>query len=551
MQNRVNGEKVMRKPLSLIVLLGLSAAAFGQTAPPALMVKVDGKSQPLGLTKLDTNVRIYGYLAETTTTMTFLNLLDRVMEGDLYFPLPEGSTISGYALDIEGRMIDGVAVEKDKGRQVFEKIVRQGIDPGLIEWTKGNNFKTRVFPIPAKGTRTIRVSYVSEFVGGGGGAPGVYRLPLKFKDKVGEFTIKMEVVKPLAEPTVQQGGLAGFGFEKWRDSFIAETKLEEVELDKDLFIALPGVEKLDVLIERADDGQTYFAVHDYPELPQSNGSREMPRHLVVYWDASGSRGAIDHSREIELLGMCLNSLLPQDRKSQGFTVDLVVFRNAAAKPKRFRWTKRNDRGPNDNDALLKSIETLQYDGGTQMSAITPPKGAPQPDLCLLFTDGLSNFGKEKPSRLQCPLYAFSMDAAVNHNFLKQLAAATGGRYFNLNRMKNDEVLAAFGKPTYSFLGAEADSAEVEEPYPRLPQPVAGRFTLVGRLVGESATISLNYGYAGLTPTAQRTRDRLPSRRRRRHVAEAAVGPDESWPNCSSPRSATKKKSCRWGRSTAW
>jgi hypothetical protein len=103
MQNRVNGEQTMRKPLSLIVLLGLSAAAFGQTAPPALMVKVDGKSQPLGLTKLDTNVRIYGYLAETTTTMTFLNLLDRVMEGDLYFPLPEGSTISGYALDIEGK----------------------------------------------------------------------------------------------------------------------------------------------------------------------------------------------------------------------------------------------------------------------------------------------------------------------------------------------------------------------------------------------------------------------------------------------------------------
>jgi hypothetical protein len=87
----------------------------------------------------------------------------------------------------------------------------------------------------------------------------------------------MEVVKPLAEPTVQQGGLAGFGFEKWRDSYVAETKLEDADLDKDLFIALPGVEKLDVLIERADDGQTYFAVHDYPELPQSNGSREMPR----------------------------------------------------------------------------------------------------------------------------------------------------------------------------------------------------------------------------------------------------------------------------------
>ena len=83
--------------------------------------------------------------------MTFANPTDRVMEGDLYFPLPQGSTVSGYALDIEGKMVDGVAVEKHKGRQVFEQIVRQGIDPGLIEWTKGNNFKTRVFPIPAKG----------------------------------------------------------------------------------------------------------------------------------------------------------------------------------------------------------------------------------------------------------------------------------------------------------------------------------------------------------------------------------------------------------------
>jgi len=94
--------------------------------------------------------------------LSIANRSDRVLEGDLYFPLPQGATVSGYALDIEGKMVDGVAVEKHKGREVFEKIVRQGIDPGLIEWTKGNNFKTRVFPIPAKGSRTIRVNYVAE-----------------------------------------------------------------------------------------------------------------------------------------------------------------------------------------------------------------------------------------------------------------------------------------------------------------------------------------------------------------------------------------------------
>jgi len=40
------------------------------------------------------------------------------------------------------------------------------IDPGLVQWTAGNNFQTRIFPIPANGSRTVRVQYVSELIGG-------------------------------------------------------------------------------------------------------------------------------------------------------------------------------------------------------------------------------------------------------------------------------------------------------------------------------------------------------------------------------------------------
>jgi len=152
----------MKKILPLPIILLATSILHAQTVPPALMVQEGEKSQPLGISKIDIRVRILGYIAETTTTMTFTNPHDRVLQGDLYFPLPEGATVSGYALDIGGRMIDGVAVEKDKGREVFEKIVRESIDPGLIEWTRGNNFKTRVFPIPAQGSRTIRLSYVTE-----------------------------------------------------------------------------------------------------------------------------------------------------------------------------------------------------------------------------------------------------------------------------------------------------------------------------------------------------------------------------------------------------
>jgi len=58
-------------------------------------------------------------------------------------------------------MVDAAVVEKDQARIVFETEQRKGIDPGLVEWVGGNNFKTRIWPIPAKGSRTVRVDFVT------------------------------------------------------------------------------------------------------------------------------------------------------------------------------------------------------------------------------------------------------------------------------------------------------------------------------------------------------------------------------------------------------
>ena len=138
-------------------------SAFGQEIqPPVLVVRGDNKKEvPLRITQVEIETDIVGFLSETTMTMVFYNPNDRQMEGNLHFPLPEGSTIGGYALDVNGVMVEGVAVEKQKARISFEKEVRKGIDPGIVEWVKGNQFQTRVYPIPAKGTRTVAVSYVT------------------------------------------------------------------------------------------------------------------------------------------------------------------------------------------------------------------------------------------------------------------------------------------------------------------------------------------------------------------------------------------------------
>ncbi|MBT4225217.1 MAG: hypothetical protein HOD72_12200 [Opitutae bacterium] len=92
-----------------------------------------------------------GQLAVTTISMNFHNDLNRVLEGRLNFPLGEGQTFSRFAMTVNGKLREGVVVEKAKCRQVFENIVRQGGDPGLLEWTKGNVFKACVYPIPEGG----------------------------------------------------------------------------------------------------------------------------------------------------------------------------------------------------------------------------------------------------------------------------------------------------------------------------------------------------------------------------------------------------------------
>ena len=195
------------------------------------------KYVPLRMDELTIDVKVVANLAVTTMTMNFHNDLDRVLEGRLNFPLGEGQTVSRFAMTVNGKLREGVVVEKAKGRQVFESIVRQGIDPGLLEWTKGNVFKARVYPIPAKGDKKIVIAYEQELKDAGKGF--LYSLPLHFKAKVDRFHLRAEVFKQEVAPDLGSNELANLRFEKWNESFLAETKKENYLPNQSLAFLLP------------------------------------------------------------------------------------------------------------------------------------------------------------------------------------------------------------------------------------------------------------------------------------------------------------------------
>ena len=465
--------------LSILVALFSAPVLAQRLPPPALMISEDDRSKPLEISEVDVDVRIVGQVAETRVTMTFYNPQSRNMAGDLFFPLPEGATVSGYALDIAGQMVDGVVVGKDKARQVFEKEVRKGIDPGLVEWVKGNNFKTRVFPIPPKGTRTIMVRYVTQLVRDMAGPN--YMLPLNFRDAVGKFHLRVEVVKPVAPPKVKGGELANFEFAAWRDSFVAETTLEKQRLVKDLTIAIPDTRPAAVRVEKAPDGNHYFYARMARPSVLTAGGDEAVKRIALYWDATGSMGEVDRAKELQVLQALFTRL-------GDVTVDLVLFRNEMGKPTTFK-IKGGDAGK-----LLAALKAVDYDGGTQMGALKSLKN--KPAFYILCGDGLSNFGKEEPPRFNAPIFALGPNAQTNHSFLRFLALRSGGTYFNLTRLEVAAVAKAIGKKPFSYLKTEVVKGQVEGIYPSVPLPMPGDLFVAGKLVSKSATIRVHYGLAG-------------------------------------------------------
>jgi len=471
----------------IVALAGLAGmlglVGLAQPVGPRLVTGGGPAAEPLRLERVAVEARIVGYLAETRMTLTFFNPHDRVLEGELYFPLPEGAFVSGYALDIQGVMVDGVVVEKEKGRQVFEKVVRQGIDPGLVEWVRGNNFRTRVYPIPARGRRTVAVRYVAPVLAAAG--PSVYRLPLRFADPVPQFALKVEVVQWAGEPAVSGGGPAGFRFARWEERYVAESELRDARLAEDLVVVLPEAEKQKVAVEAAPDGRIYFCLADFPAPPApvaADGAA--PARVTVLWDASGSRGKESHAREFEVLKEYFGRF-PAGK----IEVVLAVFRNALEPPRTLE-VAGGDAGP-----LLQALEGLAYDGGTQLGCLAGGALGARPDLYMLFSDGLSNFGPETPS-LDAPVWAFGDSATADHLFLEQLARRSGGGYFNLARVAPPAAAGLVGRPVYSLLRVHPEAGSVEDLAPDLPLPVTGPVLVSGRLAAEKVRLVLEYGYPG-------------------------------------------------------
>jgi hypothetical protein len=448
-----------------------------QAQMPVLKVQQAENSeekQAVILKKLNIDVQITGNIATTVMTMTFYNNSSRILEGELTFPMPEGVSISRYALDINGKMREAVPVEKAKATEVFESIERRRVDPGLLEKVEGNNFRTRIYPLPSKGIRTIIIGYEEE-LNFNNGKVLKYHLPLNYNQPVQEFTLKATVFESILKPELGEQPDGSFDLKAQGNTYVAEMKKTNYEPKKGLTINLPKRNDLpEVQMQKASSGY-YFLVNVFPKA--QSRPRTWSNQIGLIWDTSLSGLQRDVKKEIDLLGLII-------KQKQNLTIQLGLLNNEFKNAGTFVITNGNW------SALKQKLENITYDGGTNFSAVNAGKFSA--NEYILFSDGLSTFGKNTIA-LNKPVHTIKSSAKADYSTLKFISLKTGGQFVNLNSASNEDAFKQLSQENLQFLGIK-NGMDVRQTYPSMHVNVNGHFALAGILNEFNTEFILQFGY---------------------------------------------------------
>ena len=445
---------------------------------PQVKVSQEDNAKPMQLQDLSVDILVVGQTAVTTMEMTFYNPNSRVMEGEFEFPLSDGQQVSRFALDIDGKLREGVVVDKALGRKAFEEIVRRGVDPGLLEKTEGNNFRARVYPMPRRGTRRILIAFEQELSQKNG--QDFYFLPIANAVKLKKFKIHTEVVSRFVKADIQNS--LQLDFTQSRNSYISEVEQTNYTLNKNIALTFPKIDKPQLITATKGD-ESYLYGHIALEKLALR-EKEAPKNIGILWDSSLSNEKRDFAKEYALLDTYFKEL-------KNVKVTLTTFHIRAAKPVTFEVKDGNWQ------ELREYLEKQVYDGATDGNAMVFPQGA---DEYLLFSDGIFNFGSKEfqlntlIKSLQAPVNVISSLQVANWDKLQYLAGATGGSLINLNTQALPEALKALRYQSFQLLSYKVKSGNLTALYPQKGTLVGENFTFSGHLNSEEATLVVSFGY---------------------------------------------------------
>lgn len=439
--------------------------------------------QPVEIQQLKLEADILGHISKTTIHMTLYNPNSMLFAGDLSIPLPQGAWVNEYALDIDGKMVDGVPVPKQKARQVFEKEMNKRVDPGLVEHQQGNVFRTRVYPIPPNGVREIKISFLSQLV------PHEDTLEYAFNSlpqtPIDRLELKVSVRGSKNTPNVNADWSDHLEFSKRGSSYMAEYFTADSSTAPPLRIAFKPVAD-QTIVKGTFQSPSPYVMASLGKLPApSKMSTQRHKNVAVLFDASGSRAAADVEKEVTVL----LAMLKQKLESTA-TLNLYSIRNTTTLLKSFKCSGGTCEG------LKERIKSIPFDGGSNLNFGSRALRSQRPDAVFLLSDGLHDFDKLNHPRVTGPVFSICASGKKDMTYLRFLGAVSGGMALDVAAMSVKQAISlAKGGSQLSVISSKVSQGKITNITP-MPGAAVGATVLVGGMLKSStATVELCIGYS--------------------------------------------------------
>ncbi len=441
------------------------------------------------------DVTIDQQVAITHVDQVFHNPNEFTVEGTYIFPLPKDAAVTDFTLWIDDQPVEGKILSAEEARAIYEEIVRQLIDPAILEYAGQGAVQASIFPIEPGEDRRIELEYTQTLALDNGLVRYTYPLNTeKFsRTPLEQVAINVDVtasnpIRLFYSPTHD------IAISRETDSHVrAGYEAANVTPDTDftLYYSLGETEAFHLLTYRDPndptdpDGFYMLLLAPRPDAAE----QPVPKDVLIVLDKSGSMDGEKYIQAQQAVRFILERLNPEDGFNViRFSTDIERYSPellpASEAGDAIQWVEA-DRAlgsTNINGALLEAADLVQ---------------STRPTYVIFLTDGLAtegeidttrildNFAAAAPANVR--LFAFGVGYDVDTFLLDLLAQHHHGAssYVVPGERIDEQVAALYQKisaPVMTDLELEFTGVAVLDDYPTpLPDLFAGsQIILVGR-----------------------------------------------------------------------
>jgi Ca-activated chloride channel family protein len=517
-------------------------------APSLISLLCSPEGHPVPLTGVSISGEVFGAQARLVVRQRYRNKEPRPIEAIYTFPLPSDAVLVGFAMECEGRRLEGQVKEREEAFQTYDDALSAGHGAALLDQERPNVFTASVGNLLPGEETVIEATYVQRL----GADEGALRLMIptlvapryipgaKEGDRTGHGASDPTSRVPDADRISPRIGAVKYGlsidivFDLGRDVVIESPshsidvspagqrrqrvafQRDTVPLDRDLVLLASasgeaerasGAGGAGVVAERRRGKDGTFALTVVPDLFDRAGRAEA-RDVVFVVDVSGSMAGPSIEQARSAMRLCLRHLAEGDRfQIIAFSTSMSLFERSLVP-----FTQRT------LSAADAWIANLNASGGTEMlepllSAVDAlgAKGSGRSRIVVLLTDGQVGNEAEIAARVTekasgVRVYTFGIGTNVSDALLRDLARRTKGdvEFIHPGERIDEKVTAQFAKATAArvedvtlrFVGVDAGELAPSEPpplvdgepwviYGRYSEPGYGHAEIRGKLRGET------------------------------------------------------------------